>query len=162
MNTALKMRNKLLDSDCTFTSVIYADFTDSTYTFSMACKAANDGTLSFTVSDPETIAGISGTVSGEKGELVFDNEVLAFEPIAQGRLTPVIAPWIFIRTLRSGYISACGNDGELTRLQIDDSYAEDALHLDIWIDEQNIPVRAEILWKQQRVITMDVRNFIYV
>lgn len=163
MDAALKMRKALLDSNgCTFTSVICADFTDSTYTFSVACTAANDGTLTFTVSDPDTIAGISGMISGETGQLIFDEEILAFETIAQGRISPVSAPWLMIKTLRSGYISACGKDEGYTRLQIDDSYAQDALHLDIWLDSQNIPVRAEILWKQQRVITMDVRYFTYV
>lgn len=163
MDTALKMRKTLLESSgCAFTAVVCADFTGSTYTFSLDCNASAEGDLSFSVSDPDTIAGISGTVSGEGGTLCFDEEVLAFETIAQGRLTPVSAPWVLVKTLRSGYISACGEDGEYIRLRIDDSYAEDALQLDIWIDRQNCPVRADIYWQQQRLIAMDVRNFTYL
>lgn len=163
MDTALKMRKALLDSDgCTFTAVVVADYTDSTYTFSLECNVSAAGDLSFSVSDPNTIAGISGTVSGEGGALCFDEEVLAFETIAQGRITPVSAPWVLIKTLRSGYISACGRDEEYIHLQIDDSYREEALKLDIWLDRQNCPVRAEIFWQQQRVIGMDVRNFTFL
>ena len=163
MDTALKMRKMLLESSgCTFTCVVCADFTDSTYTFSLACNASQSGDLSFSVSDPETIAGISGTVSANGGALCFDDEVLAFETLAQGRITPVSAPWLLVKSLRSGYISACGQDGEYIHLRIDDSYAEDALQLDIWLDQTYCPVRAELFWQQQRIIAMDVKNFIYL
>ncbi len=38
-----------------------------------------------------------------------------------------------MKTLRSGYITSAGMDGGRLRLTIDDSYEDDALHLDIWL-----------------------------
>lgn len=163
INRVMTMRQQLLNSNgCTFDAVITADYGDQIYTFQMACETTKEGDLTFTVTDPQTISGIGGTISQKGGNLTFDDKVLAFEMLADGQVTPVSAPWLFIRTLRSGYLSACGEDGEHLRVAIDDSYEDNALHLDIWFDSQNTPVRGEILWQGQRVVSLEVRNFSYL
>lgn len=163
MDRALAMRDKLLKSQgCTFDAVITADYGDKVYTFSMHCQADAMGDMTFTVTDPETISGITGTVSREGGKLTFDDTAVAFPMLADGQVIPVSAPWLLVHTLRSGYLTACGRDGEDLRLTIDDSYADEALQLDIWIDPQDLPVRGEILWQGRRVLSLEVRNFAYV
>ena len=163
MDFALQMRKKLLAGNgFEFLAVICADFTDETYTFSIHCNFGADGGMEFTVVDPQTIAGIAGAVGEDGGEFFLDDKAVAFETIAQGRLTPVTAPWVMIKGLRSGYITAAGKDEENICLQIDDSYAEDAVHLEVWVDARMLPVRAELYWQQQRRITIDVRNFQYL
>lgn len=160
IDRAMALRQKLLESSgCSFDAVITADYGDKIYTFTMACKADKTGDLTFTATDPETIAGISGKISDEKGHLTFDDQVLAFELLSEGQVTPVSAPWLVLHTLRGGYLSACGSDGENLRISIDDSYEDDAMHLDIWLDSSDLPVRAEILWKGRRIISVDIRNF---
>ena len=47
----------------------------------------------------------------------------------------------------------------LLRVTIDDTYEEDALHLDIWLDAQNMPVRAEILYDGVRILSLEVEKF---
>ena len=54
---------------------------------------------------------------------------------------------------------SAGQEGELLRLTIDDSYEEDALTLDIWLGENQMPVRAEILYDSRRILSMEVRDF---
>ena len=163
LNRVIGLREKLLaSSECSFDAVITADYGDKVYTFNMACQTNDQGDLTFTVTDPQTISGITGTVTQQGGHLTFDDQALAFQMLADGQVTPVSAPWLLIRTLRSGYISACGADGDNLRIAMDDSYREDALHLDIWINSHDIPVRGEILWKGQRVVSLEVRNFSYM
>ena len=118
--------------------------------------------MTFTVQQPEAIAGITGTVSATGGKLTFDKEALAFEWMADGQITPVAAPWVLMHTLRSGYLTSCGREGEILRMAIDDSYADDALHLDIWLDEQDLPKYAEILWQGRRILSIKVKNFQFV
>jgi hypothetical protein len=48
------------------------------------------------------------------------------------------------------------------RVAIDDSYGEDALHLDIWLDENDLPKRGEILWKGRRILSLDIENFVFL
>jgi len=163
MRRAMGIREKLLKSKgCSFDAIITADYVDKLYTFTVNCSVNAGGSLSFTVAEPQSIAGITGKLDGDGGRLTFDDKALAFDTMADGMITPVSAPWVFINTLRGGYLSACGADGENLKMILDDSYKEEALQLDIWIDSHDRPVRTEILWKGRRVLSMDVKNFEYL
>lgn len=162
MDDAMELRNRLLSGGCGFDVKITADYIEKVYKFRMNCSVDSHGTMTFSVTEPDSIAGISGSISDEDAKLTFNDQVLLFETIADGQITPVSAPWLLIRTLRSGYLKACGSyDGGLY-IQIDDSYAEDALHLEVWTDENNIPVQAEIQWQGRRVLSMSVENFTFL
>lgn len=154
------LRAKLLAGDgCTFYVEITADYGDRLSTFAMDCLANEHGGISFTVKEPQTIADITGTLSAEGGELTFDGEALAFPMLADGQVAPVSTPWLLMKTLRGGYVTSCGMDGELLRVSIDDSYEDDALHGDIWLDGSNVPVRAEFVWQERRILSITVENF---
>lgn len=156
----MALRSKLLSaSECVFDAAITADYGDKLYTFSMNCQGDSQGNLSFTVTEPETIAGIAGTISDTGGRLTFDDTALQFELMADDQVTPVSAPWILLKTLRSGYLTSACMEGEQLRLTIDDSYADDALHLDIWLDADDQPLRAEILYDDRRILSLTVTNF---
>lgn len=160
LDRAMALRAKLLAaSDCSFDAVITADYGDITYTFSMSCSVDQQGNLRFSVVNPQTISGISGVVAATGGKLTFDDKILTFGLMADGLVTPVSAPWILMKTLRSGYLTSCGREGEYLRLSIDDSYADDALHLDIWLGEGDLPIRGEILWQGRRLLSVQVENF---
>lgn len=160
LETGLALRSRLLQGNgCTFSMDILADNSREISEFSLDCTADAKGNLQFTVTDPESISGISGRLSASGGALTFDGMALDFGLFPEGELSPVSAPWIFLNTLRSGnLISAC-EEGEHTRLSLDDSYAEDALRLDIWLEQEN-PVRAEVLSAGRRILTLDVRSFV--
>lgn len=162
LDTAMQLRAKLLTTGCSFDTTVTADYGDKIYDFTMQCEADLDGNLSFSVLEPETIAGITGTVSQDGGKLTFDDTALCFDTMADDLITPVSAPWVLVNTLRSGYVTACGNDGGSIRVSIDDSYEDDALHLDIWLDEGGYPDRAEILWKDRRILTLEIENFAFL
>ncbi len=159
MQRAMEFRSVLLSKSVAFDVVITADYGDKTYSFGASCQADSQGTLTFTVTAPETIAGITGTISKTGGKLTFDDKALAFPMLADGQVTPVSGPWILMNTLRSGYLTSCCKEGDGLRLSIDDSYQDDALHLDIWLNADNNPVRGEILWQGRRIVSMDVKNF---
>ena len=162
MDRAMALRSNLLAGSVQFDVDITADYGDKTYTFSAQCAADSKGNLTFTVVKPETISGISGSVSASGGKLTFDGKALSFPLLADDQITPVCGPWVFVKTLRSGYLTSCGKEGDLLRLAIDDSYADDALHLDIWLDEADLPVRGEILWQGRRILSLEVKNFSFV
>lgn len=163
LDRAMSLRAKLLSREgVTFDASITADYGDQTYTFSMSCKTDNQGNLGFTVTTPESIAGITGMVSATGGKLTFDDKALSFELMADDQLSPVSGPWILVKTLRSGYLTSCALEDGLVRVAIDDSYADDALHLDIWLDEQDLPKRADILWDGRRLLSIEVINFAFL
>ena len=108
---------------------------------------------------PDTISGIGGRLSGSGGEILFEDTALAFELLAEEQLSPVSAPWIFLKTLRSGCMTSVCREDDLLRLSVDDSYEEDPLRLDIWLDAENRPVNADILYDGRRILSLGVENF---
>lgn len=163
MDRAMALREQLLSAQgCSFQTVVTADYGEQVYTFSMDCTADQFGNICFTVTQPESIGGITGELSGDGGKLTFDGTAVAFDMLAEGQISPVSAPWVLVKTLRGGYLAACAQEGELLRLSIDDSYEQDALRLDIWLDSEDRPVNAEILFDGRRILSMTVGNFAIV
>lgn len=162
LQCGMQLRESMLKNTCSFVAEITADYGDESYTFSIGCTADTHGDLSFIVISPETISGIAGKINYESGFLTFEDAVLAFPHLADGEISPVCAPWVLIKTLRSGYIASAGKDGEHTLLTIYDSYEDDALQIEVWLDEQNLPIQAEILFQGRRVVTIVVKDFAFV
>ena len=64
-----------------------------------------------------------------------------------------------MKTLLRGYLTAANEEDELLHLTIHDSYEEDALQMEIWLNGENLPVCGEILYDGRRIVTMTVENF---
>ena len=158
----MSLRSRLLAGAVSFDAAVTADYGDELYTFTMHCQSDTQGQVTFTVTQPETISGITGTIDGTAGKLRFDGQVLSFPLMADDQLSPVSAPWILMRTLRSGYLTSAGQEGELLRLSVDDSYDDDALHLDIWLDGSDNPVCGEVIWQGRRLLSIEVKNFTFM
>lgn len=159
----MDLRDKLLKANgCAFTAIISADYGENIYTFQMECTADAEGNLTFQVIEPETISGIKGRISQVGGALTFDDHVLAFPLLADGQLTPVCAPWIWIRALRSGYISGCGIEEKGTRIYYDDSFENAVVRLEVLCDKEMIPLQADIFWEQRRILSVEICKFTFL
>jgi len=161
LERGMALRSSLLKAqECLLETEITAQYDDLSYTFSMDCSFDTLANMTFTVTKPETISGIRGSISHEGGRLRFDNTALYFGLLTDDQISPVAAPWILMKTLRSGYLTSACTEGEFTRLSIDDSFEDDALHLDIWLDSRNTPVRAEIVYDDLRILSLNVKTFV--
>lgn len=156
LDIAVQLRSAILRAEtCRFTAIITADYSDMIYSFTLDCTSDMDGNVTFTVKEPETIAGITGKITADGGAITFDDAVLAIPLLTDDQLTPVSAPWILMRALRSGYIASAGSG----RIRLDDSYADDALALDVSLDDRGMPATAEIFWKNRRILTIRIVSF---
>lgn len=158
MEEALALRSRCLAAGVSFHAEVSADYIDRLEVFGLSCRQGTDTVMSFTVTEPEDISGISGTVTGTEGTVRFDDTVLAFPLMADGRLSPLSAPWVMVKAIREGAIVSLVREGELLHLTIDDSYADDALTVDLWIEDGEVD-QAEIAWNGRRQVTMDVDDF---
>ena len=84
---------------------------------------------------------------------------LFFPLLADGQLSPVSAPWLFLRVLRGGNLLSQGAEGELTRLTFRDGFREEDLLADVWLNADGIPVRAEFLHKGSKILSVDLPSF---
>ena len=157
MDHALTLRGAIAQADrCNFSIRITADYGDVSYDFAMECVSDNQGNVDFTVTEPATIAGIKGRISAAGGRLTFDDAALYIPMLADDQITPVSGPWLLMRTLLGGCITSC-SDGRIT---IDDSYEDDALKLDIFLDDGGMPSAVDVYWKNRRILLMQVTSFV--
>lgn len=156
---ALSFRKSMMSANgCEFIATITADYQNVYYTFIMNCKVDPVGNVTFEVVEPDTISGITGQISKEEGKLTFDDKVLLFAILADGQITPVSAPWLFMDALKGGYINGCSKEKDGWMLDINSSYAQDALNTKIRI-AAGIPVYAEIIWQNRCVVKINVEAF---
>ena len=160
LDKAMLLRERIIAAEaCTFDANITADYADEIYAFGMHCSVDTNGDVHFLVTDPDVISGIEGVLTGENGSLTFDNQILAFEMLADGQLTPVSGPWIMIRGIRNGYVH-CGNkEDNGYYLQIDDSFKGSPVTIELWLDESYLPTGCEIIWEGRRLLSITVSNF---
>ena len=159
MEAALDLRSRCLASPAVrFRAEIRADYITGFEEFSLDCETSPDGAVAFRVVSPEEIADICGTVRQDEGTVEFDGAVLAYPLMAQGRLSPLSGPWVVMKAVRSGGIIAAGQEGELTRVTIDDSYADNALTVDVWLEEGQV-IQAEVAWEGLRCLVMTFDDF---
>ena len=159
----LLFRERLLSAQgCMFQCQVTADYGDELYTFDIDCTFDSQGNLTFLVMSPETIAGIAGEISDEGGRLTFDDEILAFSLLADGHFSPVCGPWIMMRSLRGGYFHSAAHNQGGTQLCIDDSYEDDAMQIDVWLNGSGMPTQAQILWQNRRILSIRITNFAFV
>lgn len=163
MEEALAFRAALQGAGgCSFRGEITADYGDTVYTFTVACTTEEDGALSFTVEAPETIAGITGTVEADGGKLTFAGTALAFDLLADGKVSPVTAPYVVAESWRTGYITAAGQEEQSLRMTVDTSFEEKPLTVDTWLDgEKGVPVFSEVCYNGQRILTLTIWDFQY-
>ena len=163
LDRTMALRAKLLAaSGCSFDAVITADYGDKTCSFAVSCTSDGQGNVTFEVAEPESIAGITGTISGEGGKLTFDDTALAFELLAEGRLSPVSAPWVLVHTLHQGYLTACSETDSGLVLSINDRYEENALNLSVYLGDDDLPTGAEIFCEGSRILSLTVANFSFL
>ena len=159
MEAALDLRSRCLASPAVrFRAEIRADYITGFEEFTLDCETSPDGAVSFRVASPEEIADICGTVRRDEGTVEFDGAVLAYPLMAQGRLSPLSGPWVVMKAIRSGCIIAAGQEGELKRITIDDSYADNALTVDVWLEEGQV-IQAEVAWEGLRCLVMTFDDF---
>lgn len=162
LDRAMALRSKLLSSSgYSFDADITADYGDRLYTFSMNCRVDDSGTVAFTVTAPETLAGISGNIGENGGALTFDDTALAFDLLADGQFSPVSAPWLLVHTLCSGYLTSCAEIEGGWMLSIDDRYEDDALNLTVYLGADGLPFAAEAAWQGRRILSLTVKNFTF-
>lgn len=163
MGRALRFRENLLQqSGCAFQCNLTAEYGQIIYQFVLDCQVDNKGDVSFTVTAPDSISGIKGVLSGSGGQIKFEDSILGFPILSEELPTPLSAPWLFMNAMRSGYIRACDvRDGKMA-LTIAETYEENAMHMKMQFDRKDKPVNCEIIWKDRRVLSMEIDDFHYL
>ena len=116
---ALKIRGEYLEmTACSARLAVTADYGQRVYQYEMdAAVEGEDVTLTLTA--PETVAGMTASLTGEEGKLEYDGVWTETGTLDEDGLTPVSAFPALLEAARSGYISACALSEEENLLRVD-------------------------------------------
>lgn len=116
---ALQVRGEYLAmTGCSGSAVITADYGQRVYRYELDFTS-NEDEMVLTLTAPETVAGITARLSGEKGSLLeYDGAVLETGPLNEDGLTPVSALPALLAALREGYLDICVLEEEGAQQQL--------------------------------------------
>ena len=156
---AISFRGELISrGGCSFLAKITADYGEDVQQFSLNCEADRDGRVSFSVTEPESIGGISGSIEGEDGLITYDGLQLAFPLLVSEQISPVSAPALTMKCWIGEYILSAGMSDGIYRV----SYEKKINGKDLLIDtyfEKDIPISAELCYNGYRIIRIEIMNF---
>lgn len=159
LSPAVEFRSELVSSGgAEFSAEVLADFGETVQTFCMDCRCDEVGNLSFTVTSPETLSGITATVTDSGGTITYDGMAMDFGLLANGNVIPAAAPAIVCACWIDGYISSAGSENDAYRVTYEKNFDEKALTVDTWF-EKNIPICAEVCYNNERILSITIRDF---
>lgn len=156
---AVEFRAALVQAGgCTFRAEVTAEFSDSVEYFTLDCQGKGDGTTDLTVVAPETIAGITATVSDRGGTVTYDGMAMDFGLLANGNVIPAAAPAIVFCCWTEEYIAAAGQEEAGYRVSYEKNFDEKRLNVDTWF-ENGIPIYAEVCYNGARILKLTISDF---
>lgn len=159
VSPAIEFRAALVQANgCSFQAEIEADFGDYTQRFTVVCETATDGTAKLTLLAPETIAGITATVSDIGGKITYDGMAAEFGLLANGEVAPAAAPALAAQCWTSEYIDSAGYEEGLCRVTYEKGFDEKKLIVDTWF-ENEVPIYAEMCYNNQRILRLTISDF---
>jgi len=154
---AIDFRAELVQKGCSFTADVEADFGLTVQSFTLQCRTQEES-MHFEVLAPESLSGITATVSADGGTVTYDGMAMDFGLLANGNVIPAAAPAIIADCWKNAYISAVGTDGEYYTVTYERDHEQKKLVVQTWF-EKGLPISAEICYNQMRVIKITFRDF---
>lgn len=146
-------------SGVSFDAQVTAYYPDGEFTFSLRCDCEIPEKMDFRVIAPLSIKDIGGSIDLSGGSIKFDEVVLGFPLVSQYSLSPVCAPWMFIRALTDGYVrSSIRDDGGVFMVLVHALEGEE-FRFDIKMSDKEIPESCEIYFDGQRILTLLISEF---
>ncbi len=158
LSPAIEFRAAAARGGCSFHAVVQANLGETAACFAMDCDAAPDGAVTLTVTEPETLSGITARVAAETGQLTFDGLALDFGLLANGNVVPAAAPAIVADCWLRQYISSAGQEKEYYRVTYERDFDEKKLFVDTWF-ENAVPICAEVCYNGQRILKLQITDF---
>lgn len=156
---AIKFRAALSQAGgCSFQAAVTADFGDTVQNFSMDCRTDAEGTAEWVLTAPETLAGISATVSDAGGTVTYDGMAVEFGLLANGNVIPAAAPSLAASCWAQEYIASAGEENGRYRVTYEKDFDEKRLIVDTWF-ENGVPICAEVCYNNQRILKLTISEF---
>ncbi len=153
----LTLRTGLLEAGgCSFSTETVADDGEAVFSANMDCVYDGEN-VTFTLTAPETISGIAGTVRGSDLEVSYDGVSLVL-PLQEDAAPAALAPALLCQAVAGGYIDSVGKDGERTIVTYTLEAGAAVYTVQLWL-EDGLPVHGEIAQGGRVVLTLELTDF---
>lgn len=161
LRDALAFRSMLQEEGgCSFRAAVVTEVEDRGYAFTLDGQYETGGPARLTVTEPETIAGVTAAVTDRDAALAFGGTALDFGKLDDALTTPLYAPLVFGRCWDSAYIDCAGADGADYRVTYRLGYDEAELILETWFSG-GVPVRCELYRGSGLLLSARVEGFTF-
>lgn len=159
LEPAIEFRAALLQAGgCSFHAEIKADFGDRVEIFAADCEFSTDGTAHLTLTEPETLAGITAAVADRGGTITYDGMSVDFGLLANGKVIPAAAPALAALCWCGEYISAAGREEDVYRVTYEKDFDEKRLQIDTYF-KNDLPFSAEVCYNNQRILKLEISDY---
>lgn len=112
--------NYLSMSACHSTIEVTADYGQRIYSYTMEMTWESEGDTVLTITQPESIAGVTVRVADGETVLIYDDVQVETGPLYEGGMSPVDVVPTLLQSAKEGFIAECGMEilGETEALRI--------------------------------------------
>ena len=161
LSEGIAFRSKLVQQNgCRFRAEITADKGSDILRFCLDCEGDGQGNVSFVLTEPETLAGISGTISEAGGKITYDGMSVDFGLLLQDAIAPAAAPALLVNSWISGYMLWGGKDGETYCMCCEQVLEGRSLEVESFFKNE-LPFYAEVCYNGSRILEIQIIDFQY-
>ena len=142
-------------SDLCFSAEVRAEYSDRSAHFLLRYEDDPPG-CRVTALSPEEIRGVTVRLNGAQSALGYDSVVLDTGPLDRYGLSPVSAMAKIAEALREGHLESAWEEGGLTVWEL---VPDDEAAVLIWLDEDLLPQRAELVSEGRVTVFCEFREW---
>ena len=138
-----------------FSADVRAEYSDKTAEFTLRYAQSADS-AEVEISEPETVAGIKARVTGDALSLEYDGAILDIGSFGDTELSPMSALPLLVRSMTDAHIDITWREDDMIAARLVPS---DDMLVTLWLSNELVPLNAEISYKEQTVIFIEINDW---
>lgn len=138
-----------------FTADVRAEYSDKTAEFTLR-YAQTAESAEVEITEPEAVAGIKARVAGDDLCLEYDGAILDIGSFGDTELSPMSALPLLLRSVSGAHIDITWREDDMIAARLVPS---DDMLVTLWLSSELVPLNAEISYKEQTVIFIEINDW---
>lgn len=138
-----------------FSADVRAEYSDKTAEFTLRYSQSEES-AEVEITQPETVAGIKARVTGDALSLEYDGAILDIGSFGDTELSPMSALPLLVRSMTDAHVDITWREDDMIAARLVPS---DDLTVTLWLSNELVPLNAEISYKEQTVIFIEINDW---
>ncbi len=138
-----------------FDADVRAEYSEKTAEFTLH-YAQDAESAEVEILEPEIVAGIKARVAGDVLSLEYDGAMLDIGSFGDTELSPMSALPLLAKSLTDAHVELTWREDDMIAARL---VPNDDMLVTLWLDSALVPLSAEISYKEQTVIFIEISNW---